>query len=453
MKTILKNITTHNTKKKEWSAATRKVLFEEEYHGAAITNKIRYILFFLILFAIITNAIGSFKEGTVSGIIGNAAMNFLFLAITIIHTVILKRGSRKLIYFFGFVAIVFDYVLITSSSIIWFFLIAPDNPSIIIKNTAISIYFFAIVLTVLHFRISYVIFSSAIFLLIYYAIILSCCYMEVPAAQNWVEYFMGPGIVMVDAATVRPMAFIGAAVIIAYAINRTYTMIIKIGQIESQKQSLSRYFSPDIVDEITSKPDTLNFGSRQKVTILFCDIRDFTTMSEKMSPDSLSVFLSEFRKILTLAVFTHSGTLDKYIGDAVMATFGTPLPSDEPGKDSRNAVKTGYAIMKGIDELNQKRLGDGETPVRIGIGIHTGEVFAGNIGFEDRLEYTVIGDVVNTASRIESLCKQFHAQFLISHDVYREVREIVKAEKITGVMIRGKREPIDIYKIDDTIIS
>jgi adenylate cyclase len=242
----------------------------------------------------------------------------------------------------------------------------------------------------------------------------------------------------------RPIAYGSLALAIGFSIYRTIFMLKRIGTIEEEKQSLSKYFSPDIVDEIIKNPDVLNKGKHQEVTILFQDIRNFTKMSEKMNPDELAEFLNEFRERMTNQVFKNNGTLDKYIGDAIMATFGTPTVSEN---DTRNAVNTGLQMLSSLADWNKIRVGQGKEEISIGIGIHCGEVFSGSIGFAGRMEYTVIGDAVNTASRIESLCKQFQANFLISEEVYSKVKDFIQVESLPLVEVKGKEKPLQVYKV------
>ena len=147
---------------------------------------------------------------------------------------------------------------------------------------------------------------------------------------------------------------------------------------------------------------------------------------------------------MTNVIFNNNGTLDKYIGDAIMATFGTPTVSE---LDTYNAVNAANQMLSSLKEWNIERKKVGKLEIRIGIGLHCGEVFAGNIGFEDRMEYTVIGDAVNTASRIESLCKQFQAEFLISDEVYQKVKNRIQVEKLSPVEVKGKEKAIQIYKV------
>ena len=177
------------------------------------------------------------------------------------------------------------------------------------------------------------------------------------------------------------------------------------------------------------------------------DIRGFTEFSEQLSPDQIAGFLSDFREIMINAIFEYGGTIDKFIGDAIMATFGTPAPSPEYGRDSQNALSAALQMIDNLDKFNNKRIKNSYKPVDIGIALHTGIVFSGNIKAGEYLEYTVIGDVVNTASRIETLCKEFSCRFLISEEVFAEVNQFVKTEKMPLTNVKGKSQPLQVYKV------
>ena len=269
-------------------------------------------------------------------------------------------------------------------------------------------------------------------------------YLGVPLSVDWKLYILGDQIYTSDLFLSRPIAYSSLALAIGFSIYRTIFMVKRIGTIEAEKKSLSKYFSPEIVEEITKNPEVLNQGKRQEVTILFQDIRNFTKMSEGMNPDELAEFLNEFRARMTNVVFANGGTLDKYIGDAIMATFGTPNVTPN---DTVNAVNTGLQMLSSLSEWNMIRKKQGKEEIRIGIGLHCGEVFTGSVGFAGRMEYTVIGDAVNTASRIESLCKQFQAEFLISDEVYQKVKNSIQAETLPLVEVKGKEKPLQVYKV------
>ncbi|HNJ04949.1 MAG TPA: adenylate/guanylate cyclase domain-containing protein, partial [Leptospiraceae bacterium] len=198
---------------------------------------------------------------------------------------------------------------------------------------------------------------------------------------------------------------------------------------------------------LSSTDSNLSPGVRQRVTILFMDIRNFTKMSEGMDSADLAAFLTDFRDRMIAAIFEHGGTIDKFVGDAIMATFGTPRPSPVAGLDARNAVQAGLAMKRALADLNRDRERKGLPLIGIGIGIHTGEVFCGTIGSEGRVEYTVIGDAVNTASRIESMCKFLKVDFLISEAVFEDQQGAVRTVKMPLVRVMGKEFPVATYQV------
>lgn len=216
------------------------------------------------------------------------------------------------------------------------------------------------------------------------------------------------------------------------------------------KDTFSRYVSRQVAEEILNDPEKIALGGESKeVSILFSDIRGFTTLSERLPAELVVHILNEYFNAMVDCVFDYEGTLDKYIGDAIMAVFGTPTVHDD---DPMRAIRTAVRMKTKLEELNDKWMNkDGMTPLRIGIGIHTGEVIAGNIGHSQRMEYTVIGDSVNLASRIESLTKEYDCPILISETTYAAVEGAINAEYLDSVTVKGKTKPIKIYKLLDVL--
>lgn len=211
------------------------------------------------------------------------------------------------------------------------------------------------------------------------------------------------------------------------------------------KQSFQRYVSAQIVEEILQSSEPVNLkGQRKTVSILLSDIRGFTALSERLDPEDLVRFLNSYLSEMIEIIFKHEGTLDKFMGDAILALFGAPVGH---GDDALRAVRTAVAMQEKLRELNETWKTNGWPNIKIGIGISTGEVVVGNIGSEKRMEYTVIGQDVNYAQRIETLTKELPADILISESTYEEVRDFVKAEKYEPLTIRGKREPIVVYGV------
>lgn len=420
-----------------------KVLLElEEKNGAKILNRFRYFLTFILL---LVGLEGS--AGVSSYIIANLIFTFIYLSITILHSFILKRNSKKIIHMFDYISLILDNVLFLGLILYYWQLLSPDNFAFVLKNPMILIFLIPIVMSGIQFRVKLVQTAFLLFLIIFVSIVSYGIYTDIPTTLDWKEYVLGASVLMPAYLVIYFFTFLIIASIVWYSIYRAINMINRIGIAESQKASLSRYFSPNVVDEITNNPEVIETGRKQKVTILFSDIRDFTSMSESLSSEEIIELLNSIRAIQVESVFKHSGTVDKFIGDALMATFGTPNPSPIIGQDSKNAVQCGIEMIKRIRELNALRKIKNLQDIRVGIGIHTGEAFTGNIGTSDRLEYTVIGDCVNTASRIESLCKDFHSEFLISDIVYAEVGENINVEKMPEAHVKGKDAPIQVYSI------
>jgi adenylate cyclase len=198
------------------------------------------------------------------------------------------------------------------------------------------------------------------------------------------------------------------------------------------------------VIEMIAKEDTsIELGGRkQTVTTMFCDIRGFTLMAERLSPAALVDMLNEHFTAMTGIVFHFQGTLDKYIGDEVMAVFGSPLSAPD---DAERAVRAGLAMQAKNAELNGIRLREGREVFDFGVGIDTGEVIAAYMGSPERMEFTVIGDRVNTARRLCSLAAG--GQVVVGESTYELVKELVYAKPIGTVVLRGKEAPVHAYEI------
>lgn len=211
------------------------------------------------------------------------------------------------------------------------------------------------------------------------------------------------------------------------------------------KDTFSRYVTRQVADELLNNPDMVSLGGKkQEVTILFSDIRGFTTFSESHSPEEVLAHLNEYLGSMVDVIFKYEGTLDKFIGDAIMAVFGSPLPhKDDPAR----AVRTAWEMQCRLVNLNEKWLKEGKTPLKIGIGVNTGDVIVGNIGDVRRMEYTVIGDNVNLASRIEGLTKNFNCPIIISESTYEKVKDIAEVTVLEAVTVKGKTKPVNIYEL------
>jgi adenylate cyclase len=218
---------------------------------------------------------------------------------------------------------------------------------------------------------------------------------------------------------------------------------------EKMKDAFGKFVNKEIAEQVLKGTIRLG-GERKTAAVFFSDIRSFTSISEKLEPEQVVEFLNEYMTRMVKCVNVTNGVVDKYIGDAIMAEWGVPISS---GNDTENAVNAALMMRKSLMEFNQGRGGDKKPIIKIGCGINTGPVLAGQIGSEDRMEYTVIGDTVNLASRIEALNKPFGTDVLISEDSYNIVKETFAVEKMSPIKVKGKEKPQQIYavlgKLDD----
>ncbi len=214
-------------------------------------------------------------------------------------------------------------------------------------------------------------------------------------------------------------------------------------RIERTNTLLGRYFAPEVRQEIeTSEMDlTKQESKEQDVAIIFTDIVGFTNLSEKMHPREVMQLLSKYQSLMVDAIFANNGTVDKFIGDAVMANFGTP---QSHGNDAQNAFDCALEMQRKMVEWNISRRAEGLPEITHRIGIHCGSCVVGNVGSKQRLEFAVVGDVVNVASRICDAGKTIGSDFVISADLFNRLETNENFQKIKNFQIRGRKEPIDL---------
>ncbi|MEM7745781.1 MAG: adenylate/guanylate cyclase domain-containing protein [Pseudomonadota bacterium] len=219
---------------------------------------------------------------------------------------------------------------------------------------------------------------------------------------------------------------------------------------EGQRSSLARYFSPNIVREITENGQSLDKTKVQPVVVLFADIVGFTAISERLEPSALLDLLREFHGRMARTTIAYDGTVDKYIGDAIMVHFGTPKTRAD---DAERALRCANQMLAEIDMMNAERAAEALGPIRLGIGVHYGDVIVGNIGDASRLEYTVLGDAVNVAARLEGLTRGMGTELVVSDAVIAAIQnsgvdpvEVVSDLQVgRDVAIRGRGEPVKIW--------
>jgi adenylate cyclase len=239
------------------------------------------------------------------------------------------------------------------------------------------------------------------------------------------------------------------SITLSYLGSEAYRNLVEEKQSRFLKKAFSSYVSPDLVGEIIKRPDMLKLGGeKREITVLFSDIRGFTTLSEKLTPESLVSVLNQYLGPMTDIVLKNKGTLDKYIGDAIMAIYNAPLNIEDHAALS---CKSAIDMLEKLKELNNSFKEKGLPEIDIGVGINTGDVIVGNMGTDMRFDYTAIGDTVNLASRLEGMNKVYKTHIIISEFTFMHLKEGektgFKVRELDMIKVKGKDKPVTIYQV------
>jgi adenylate cyclase len=231
----------------------------------------------------------------------------------------------------------------------------------------------------------------------------------------------------------------------------TWAGLFALGYVRERREKdfvrsvLDRYVSPTVIDELVAGGVDLALGGRRRpLTILFADVRGFTGLSERIAPEPLVSLLGEYFAASTRIILAHGGTVDKFIGDAVMAFWGAPSPTADHALRAVQAALEMQAAARQIDARAQARLGE---RLRIGVGINSGDAVVGQIGAPERMSYTAVGDPVNVAARVESLTREHEADILITQSTYELVKFEVQAEPLGVMHVKGRTDPVALYRV------
>ena len=223
-------------------------------------------------------------------------------------------------------------------------------------------------------------------------------------------------------------------------------MIEDISSEKRMKSTMSRYMDPGIADQLLEDGGDIMGGQDTTATLLFSDLRSFTNITESLGAQGTVKLLNEYFEIMVECITEQGGMLDKFIGDAIMAAFGLPISHED---DEDRGVKAGINMISRLWKWNELREKDGKPPLDMGLGLNTDKIVAGNIGSQKRMDYTMIGDGVNLAARLESACKQYNARILISDFTFKKLKGTYRIRNIDDVVVKGKTEPIGVYEVLD----
>jgi len=323
------------------------------------------------------------------------------------------------------------------------------------KSEAFLVIFLWIAIAAMRFSVKLTIYAGSLASLSYVVLIVLALHLGTITTGSVTDHFTSEKVSLGNLGL--RVLFVSALFIVSAYIAKIYEGLIlraaekeiaaerELQEKDKLKDTFSRYVSQQVAEKIFRDGVSMS-GERRRATLLFCDIRNFTKMSEHMEPEEVVSFLNDYLSTMVDVIFSYGGTLDKFVGDEIMAVFGAPVST---GHDEENAVLAAVTMRNELNKINEKRQRQGMPTIQFGIGIHSGDVVAGNIGSDKRMEYTVIGQAVNIASRIEALNKKLSTDILITQDTFDAVSSIVKVTKQPPVLVRGVEKPVQTYLVDD----
>jgi len=276
----------------------------------------------------------------------------------------------------------------------------------------------------------------------------------VPAGSpDLLRFYLDPHFIDLQARAQDIIAVLLLSGVLALVMWRSRRLVLRQITVARERANLARYFPPTVVDELAQLDRPFGATRQQPVAVMFADIVGFTQLAERAAPDQVVALLRAFHQRVERAIFDHGGTLDKFLGDGVMATFGTPSTGQ---RDAANALACAFAMAEAIDLWNLERARQEEPPIRLSIGIHYGPVLLGDIGSARRLEFAVLGDVVNVAQRLEGLTRELGGQVVISDEVVRALEHQVgrDADRLLAGFradapqrLRGRAQPVSVWTL------
>ena len=319
---------------------------------------------------------------------------------------------------------VIDLIGFTMASLV--FSAQEDAIPTLVRMLAICVFALLIVVSGLRYSTRVVVLNGIA------AIALHICMVFLNISSEDRVVFIVPGAVILSAIT--------------FCVAYSASSMIRIHREAMLKDHLSRFLPKELVEHIARRPDLLSRQTERRIaTVLFADIRGFTRLSETLPPEQVVEFLNEFLDAMTVSLLNHKGMLDKYIGDAVMGVFGVPFVTED---HAVRALRAALEMRERLRSLNVSLQQKGLPELSVGIGLHTGELLIGAIGSRQRLDYTVIGDTVNVASRIEGLTRHYPAEILVSDSTRDAIREALPLHEVATVHVKNRSRPLMLWSPD-----
>jgi adenylate cyclase len=420
----------------------RKALETEERDGQLLAIKCRSVA--VVAIAVLLGLVVPFPQ-----VLYYFGLLAVFMALGLLDGWLTVNGRRR--FWHGYVFAALDFALMTFTILYPNPFITPDHtPQLNLQSGKFVYFFIPLGILAFSYRPNMMLFGGIAGALAWTVGIIWI--VMLPETKIWLEEGLSPEQIIqaVSEPTYVDMGmrlrelviFLIVAASLAITVARSRRLVMNQVASERQRVNLSRYFPPNMVDQLAQADSPLTHVREQNVAVLFADLVGFTRWSEKRTPTEVIDFLRQVHVRLERAIFEHGGTLDKFMGDGIMATFGTP----EAGKhDAANALRSLRSIVRSFEDWNAERLEQGLSPVRISIGLHYGTVVTGDIGPERRLEFAVLGDAVNLASRLERLTRRVDCLAVVSDTTLRAVRRSEKksvANDLTSEFTKGSLEDI-----------
>jgi len=267
-------------------------------------------------------------------------------------------------------------------------------------------------------------------------------------AVAFTGFVVGVGVYFDVGGVILNVVYPPLSLFLTFAGIMLHRIVFEQGQTRAMRGLLGQYLSPSVVAEVARDPESLKLGGDQReMTVLFSDIRGFTTVSESLNPEQLVQLLTDYLTAMSEVVFKHDGTIDKYMGDAIMAFWGAPKRQEN---HAGLAIRAALEMITELERLNAGWIAENRPPLAMGLGINTGQMKVGNMGSTTRFDYTVMGDAVNLGSRLEGLNKEYGTTLIASAATLAATGDNVHARFLDLVAVKGKTEPVEVFEVMDT---